>query len=698
MKKMFLLFLSVFLIACADHRNTSDEVIRYVEERTILATDFTSEERGELLSSAATTEGDMYFLYRKNAEDGQRYTVTKKGQNSDVEEEVALSLEASVPYLFICVDENGNIMLADTATLYVYPVGEEDCTQSFAVWASGGLVPTNNNGIICQTYDQSAYFIYDCMTGDNRGVYLDRDFLFGQGTCNTFLDGDFGEEFLLASGGIYEHVGSEWVLRVPSAKTSMSHPGFMARQIVKDEEGVWRLYDAKQQYVYTPTVIKPEDEEQITLRITVWQDRYTLKAALSQYQIDHPNVTIEYRFRCEELPEIKQEANSLLQMTNAELVSSNAADIYVLDYLPWENFEEKGLLEDLSELVRPYREDEAYFGDILAAYETDGELYAVPWFFSPRFIVCKKELVPFVQDIDALAAYLEEHPKEPGLIPYYYRDRPEIFLAMMYDFYGKALYGDVSGGSVTEKEDKITPEGVENFLHSAKVIYDREQENVDATVLPPSSRHSMGYAYLQQFPCDTDVELLLEQEEGSFVLLPYTPMGDSAILEIYYHPDLAIVPVDSVQPHFLFGIHSGSQEKEAAGELISYLLSYFENTGRVDKSIEQFGWLPGIPIYKTALRENLMYRYEAGHSGSFDEDDISAKNHKPGQYTPDDVDRLMELMDSFRTPGLSADAACDDAYSILEERGVGYLTGEKTLEQTAEDVYRGLMLLYSEKQ
>ena len=58
----------------------------------------------------------------------------------------------------------------------------------------------------------------------------------------------------------------------------------------------------------------------------------------------------------------------------------------------------------------------------------------------------------------------------------------------------------------------------------------------------------------------------------------------------------------------------------------------------------------------------------------------------------------MELMDSFRTPGLSADAACDDAYSILEERGVGYLTGEKTLEQTAEDVYRGLMLLYSEKQ
>ena len=117
----------------------------------------------------------------------------------------------------------------------------------------------------------------------------------------------------------------------------------------------------------------------------------------------NPDIPIEYAFRCTDLPETEQEANILLQITNAEIVA-------------------------------PYVENEEYFGNILTVYKTEDGLFAVPWFFSTKYILCKQELIPYVQSIHKLAGFLEKHPEDPGLIPYYYRDMPELFLAMIYDF------------------------------------------------------------------------------------------------------------------------------------------------------------------------------------------------------------------------------------------------------------------------
>ena len=117
--------------------------------------------------------------------------------------------------------------------------------------------------------------------------------------------------------------------------------------------------------------------------------------------------------------------------------------------------------------------NEAYFGNILTAYQTEDGLYAVPWFFSTRYVLCKQELAPYVQSIHELAAYLEEHPDDPGPVPYYYRDMPDLFLAMMYDFYGSDLY----------ENGMITLESLEKFLSSARIIYDQQQENPSDSLL-----------------------------------------------------------------------------------------------------------------------------------------------------------------------------------------------------------------------
>lgn len=485
---------------------------------------------------------------------------------------------------------------------------------------------------------------------------------------------------LITGAGIYAHVGGQWTLQVASGGTSMSKGGFIATGIEKKEPETYIVYDSSHRYVYTPKEsTEGEEKEQVTLKVTAWQNRDTLRNALTEYQIANPHIHIEYTYRCEknDLPQTKQEANTLFQITNSEIVSSQAADLYVLDYLPWERYQEKGFLADLSDLVAPYAENEAYFGNILTAYGTEEGLYAVPWFFSVKYIFCRQELIPYVKSIHELAAYLESHPEDPGIIPYCYRDNPDVFLAMMYDFYTGDLYEDGT----------VTLGSVEKFLSSCKVIYDRQQDNRNATTVADTSEkdYVYTYSYLLQYPCGIDDKgLLFDKEEGSFLPVLTTPMDIAGLLRVYGHSDYAMIPVDGIHSRFLLGIHSKTTEREETEKLLKYLLSYFEDIGREDSSINMFGFLPGFPIYKPILSDRLEYIAEL-----FEEE-------LTYHYDAGEIERLLGSLAEFQTFGYSADAVTDDTYSVFEERSRGYLTGEKSLEDTADEVYRGFMLLYHE--
>lgn len=679
MKKLLflfpILFLTILLTSCsAASKSIPDNL--YSEEKIKQARELLSGKYGELLDSY-TVAGDTYSLYCSRQNENNTYTVTKCTLNSDNEQLLPLALEESVNYLFICADAKGDILLSDTTTVYVFQSGETLSSLSLPTWSAGGMLITSDNLLVCQTFNNSAYFLFNLSTGDKQGTFLDTDFLFEQGTCQPFLCETDGEQFLLTSAGIYEYTENAWELCVPSSGTSLSKPLFLANNIEKGEHDTWIVCDSDYQYIYSPK--EAADEEQITLRVTAWQDRYTLKAALTEYQIANPNVTIEYTYRCTDLPETAQEANTLIQQTNTELVSSHAADLYILNNLPWEQYREKGFLMDLSDIVQPFAEDEDYFGNILTAYQTEDGLFAVPWFFTVKFVVCREELVPYVQSIYSLAGYLEAHPEDSGIIPYYYRDNPELFFAMMYDFYADDLYED----------GIVTLENVSHFLESAKIIYDRQQANFDATILPDYQTY-YNYSYLQQYPCGVDLQLLFEQEEGSFLLLPATPMGAMDLLELNNHANYTFVPMDGVHSQFLFDIHSQSKEKEAASELLRYLLSYYKEMGKEDQSLTQFGFLPGFPIYKPILSARFAdyIFYEEAESSTLTAD-VQLSNS---------TDDAMQLLNEFHTPGYRADAITDSIYSLFQERSLGYLTGEQSLEDASENVYNGLTLIYSERQ
>ena len=164
-------------------------------------------------------------------------------------------------------------------------------------------------------------------------------------------------------------------------------------------------------------------------------------------------------------------------------------------------------------------------------------------------------------------------------------------------------------------------------------------------------------------------------------------MGVIDLLTVNHHPDYTMVPIDGIHTRFLFGIHSGTKEREATEDLLKYLLSYFEEVGGADRSLDLFAFLPGIPVYKPLLAKHIEYCIAEENA-----------SHLSYNYTTSEIEWLLGLMDEFQKPGYIADAITDDAYSIFAKGSQGYLTGDKPLEKAADEIYNGLMLLYYESQ
>lgn len=681
-KYLFLLLtiLAVFLSACGAEKE-KETITQCREEKE----EFSPEEvpaayhkNGKCFSYSVSRDGRVYLMYSPEKEEDYYSAALYSPTENNYSLLPFLALEEDMGFVEIMEAPDGTVMLLTTTTAYLHHPGEMEYYAKMAVWPAGGIWFPEESVVVCQAFDGSPYYKIDLTTGKKIEICLDTDFLEEKGSGSPFLYERDGRVYLTTPSGLYEKTEESWELRVAAEKTSLSKPGFHPEEIGQLEDGRYYACDRNYRYIYSPMTAE-EIGEQTVLRVTAWQDRFTLKSALVEYQIAHPEITIEYDFQCVDEPKTPQEANPLLQKLNLEIMSEDTADIYILDNLPWESYQDKGYLMDLTEAVEPYAKEDAYFKNILTAYESENGLFAVPWFFNSQMVVCRKEAAPFVKDIHSLAAYLQNNPEEEGPVPYYLKGQPELFLQLMYEFYGADL----------RENGAYTPESVERFFESAGVIYERIMENAEVkTAGGNASYFNLKYSTLEQ------LYLLWEEAEGSMAFAFNTPHGAEDAAQTFFHPDYVAVPVGGIKGEFLMGIHEGSQEKEEAVKLLQFLLEYFENYGEEDNSLSMFAFLPGIPVGKQPLL-NWMNRFsEAEDGGKYF---VFGMEYPLQMLTEKEQKGFLELFEDFSGYALETDVISNAEYSVFIERGQGFLTGEKSLEKTVEEVYSGLKLIYDEK-
>lgn len=133
----------------------------------------------------------------------------------------------------------------------------------------------------------------------------------------------------------------------------------------------------------------------------------TIRQAIIKYQSEHPDILINYTYAIENGEASNANLSDTIRALNTELLAGNGADILVLDGLPRDSYVEKGVLEDISDIIKPLVEDGTLNKNIMQNYLSDSSCYYVPLRFQVPLAYGNKEVVEAMPSLDDMIALLE---------------------------------------------------------------------------------------------------------------------------------------------------------------------------------------------------------------------------------------------------------------------------------------------------
>ena len=149
----------------------------------------------------------------------------------------------------------------------------------------------------------------------------------------------------------------------------------------------------------------PIYEAAVTLTVWALNDNDTLRSAIAEFRMLHPEVDVVLELGHAYEGDGLQDSD-LITTLNTRLIAGNAPDVLILDGLPARSYIQKGALLDLSGLV----DETDYFANILSAWQTDGGVWAYPSFVKLCALVYDPELKLDASSLAGLAEAAVQGP------------------------------------------------------------------------------------------------------------------------------------------------------------------------------------------------------------------------------------------------------------------------------------------------
>lgn len=512
-----------------------------------------------------------------------------------------------------------------------------------------------------------------------------------------FIPGDEDDSvFYLEHDGMYRYSfgGSVVEQVIDGALNSIGSPGTGFTSAARDENVFYigacdsssgELKGKLYRYVYskdTPTV--PDTE----LKVYALEDNSFIRQAAAIFQKKYPNIYLNLETGMSGDDAVT--STDALKTLNTEIMAGKGPDIMVLDGIPSDTYIEKGMLEDISGLIK----EAGLLENIQNAYtQEDGSIYSVPVHFGIPLMLGHTEDMEAITDLESMADVIESHQDSYGINNMYYT------LPLDSSFSASMLLGNLadSCSSAWIKEDGTLDEAlIKDFLKQAGRIYQAGNKGVQ----------EIGEAYGEDF---------INQDFGAYdrsLSMAYSAdlvMNNMFVLSagaIYSPMDIA--EIDSVQqldssiarkiwnaqaqncfiPVNVVGISSKSAEKEAAEKFISFL---FSDDGQ---QITKFN---GYPVTQNVYNGETYW--DQGEEGTVLQVS-SSYNAKTGAEISLEVKTPSnETVNEFRDMGKTLTTPIADNTIILNaviDSGVRYLNGEIDLDEAANSIIQEVNLYLSE--
>ncbi|MGL5087624.1 MAG: ABC transporter substrate-binding protein, partial [Clostridium sp.] len=535
---------------------------------------------------------------------------------------------------------------------------------------------------------------FDLESGEEKGkVKVDKAIM--NGGNGIYPGKEEGIAYALTQQGVNKFkIGSDKSTRIiDGSLCTIGNPDFYPDKfIVKSDEefivtfsGMGKGGTTAKFYKYDESATEKRDKE---ITIFTMYDSQVVRQGANKYQKENEDVKVNVEIGMDFTATEPQNPDDIIKKLNTELLSGKGPDIIVLNELPVKTYIEKGVLEDVSDIV--VNNDELFKGIIESSKSKDGKIQAIPLSFSIAAIAGKN--IGAVNNIKTLSEQIGDiASKTEGTVLDIYKPEELVY----------SLYATSGSGFVNE-DKSLNKEKLKEFLESCKKIYDATKDKhseankaeYDEFIsmmkenggISPESKESIDEMYgkygtnkmklLAKNPIGISINGIMGLDDYFMTEGMKDNNGINYNLWLGNNEQVGIVN-ESI------GINSKGKNKEIAKDFLKTVLT-------TEGQSSQFGW--GFPINKNALisaynetdaeertmgtsigtgEESIEIKYKKVSQEKFDAF-IALVDGKGATFTPD-IEVLRKSIDEFAAY-ISGSKSIDDAISAIEGKLKIYLS------------------------
>ncbi len=628
---------------------------------------------------------DRYFSYVTYGPDQSRYgiyngeeyktRIVKMSPDGSYEELDALRDVSMVGVNGIYVMEDGTLLVPESDVVHVIaPDGSEKNklpqVNSYSNYCDSHTL-TPNSFITC---GEKGFLRYDTATWKEKEVIP-----FQTGAADNYgsLAAGKGEDFYLCNPAGIHHMmenGTMWETVVDGSLNSLGMPSVtITKLFVGQENDFYVLYNEGETGRLAHYTYDSDMPSVPSKKLTVYgldlDSCQTIRQAASLFQMENPDVRVELIDGGRESGAVSK--SDTIRSLNAELLNGKGADVLVLDGLPYRSYVEKGILEDLSDIIEPMAQSGEIYENIAESFkEAGGEIYQFPIRVSFPIVYGQTSQIDRLKSMDELLNYQKANPDQQLFARTVYEN---ILRQMVYIYYPELVSKDTG---------ELIPGQMEKLLETAmavgtaagcKTVFGEEEDNGYGEFYNRVYKEGVSFNALSMYQLYSgELPFSIELPSGmTDMMYPFTVSEKfgyeiQSLNRIYY-------------TNGLLGVTNFGEEKETARKFVEFAVSL---------KVQESDLSDGLPVNRKAAAawEERDSNISMG-MGFGSEEPLYAEYPDQGKRK-----QFMALLAELKTP-VSIDEVL---LEMIINETKGYFEGTQDAKSAARAVENKAKLYYSE--
>ena len=515
------------------------------------------------------------------------------------------------------------------------------------------------------------FLAYDMETGKELETI---PYQTGDSDAEGSLAAGEGDDIYLCNAAGIHHMalgGTMWETIVDGSLNSLSLPGIrISKMCVGKNNDFFVWYEKDENPVLAHYVYDPDTISVPTSTLTVYgldlSEKYLIRQGAIRFQMENPDIRVEVIDGRKQM-EGMMDAD-IIRSLNEELLTGAGADVLVLDGLPGKSYIEKGILEDMSELLAPFTESGEIYRNLTGHFRrSDGSVYEVP--VRVLFPVVYGE-AGATASLSSLQAYLE-YQESPGAGSISGKTVYENILRRLAFLYDQELWDD--DGKLKEEElTDLLEAAMRTGEHSgARVLYPEDEDNGAGkryNLVAENGFTTPDHLGIMAGDNQASLELPREMAEMS---LSFAVMREKGY------------PLQSVNhtfyPEERVAINRNSRQKETAERFVTFLLS---------EQIQGEDVEDGFPVTRAGV-ERWKQRQIVMSYGTGSWDGLMIYGDYP---TESERKLLLDMIPDLNNPVVPDSTVL----SIMAEESEGYFSGTQDLPAAVKAIISKVTLYRAE--